>query len=70
MVVTGASSGLGRALELARRGALVVLATRRRDLLVEVARRCGPHASVVKTDLTNAEDVENLARLAGRWSAC
>src|SRR3712207_4150358 len=42
VVITGASSGIGRAaaLSFARRGARVVLAARRADLLEEVARAC------------------------------
>jgi NAD(P)-dependent dehydrogenase (short-subunit alcohol dehydrogenase family) len=57
VLVTGASSGIGRetALLLARRGARVALAARRRDLLEEVAaviRDDGGVALVVPTDVT------------------
>jgi NAD(P)-dependent dehydrogenase (short-subunit alcohol dehydrogenase family) len=66
VVLTGASSGLGRAtaFELARRGAKLVLAARRTDALRDVAAKCGPNATVVETDVTIEDDVENLARIA------
>jgi len=61
-IVTGASSGLGRAvaLWLARRGADVALVARRRDLLEEVAvevRALGRRALVVPTDVAVREEV-------------
>jgi short-subunit dehydrogenase len=72
-VVTGASSGIGRAtaLALAQRGADVVLAARRPDALEEVAAECrelGAQALVVPTDVTDPEQVERLAQRAmGRF---
>jgi short-subunit dehydrogenase len=60
-LVTGASSGIGRAvaLELARRGAHVVLFARREDRLAEVAgqieRDFGRRAIPVAGDVTQAE---------------
>jgi len=56
--VTGASSGIGRALalELARRGADLVLLARRGDRLVEVAdevRRLGRRAETIVGDVTD-----------------
>jgi NAD(P)-dependent dehydrogenase (short-subunit alcohol dehydrogenase family) len=68
VVLTGASSGLGRAsaIALARRGARLVLAARRRDALEETARSCarsGEH-TVVETDVTREADVSELARRA------
>jgi short-subunit dehydrogenase len=69
VVITGASSGLGRAaaLELARTGATLVLAARRADALAAVAAKCeqlGARATFVPTDVTIEEEVEWLARTA------
>jgi short-subunit dehydrogenase len=69
VVITGASSGIGRAaaLEFAGNGASVVVAARRQDALREVARECesaGAQVSAVPTDVTDARQVNNLARLA------
>ena len=69
VVITGASSGIGRAtaLAFARRGANVVLAARRGDLLDDVARECerlGVRAIAVVTDVSDAEAVDRLAAAA------
>lgn len=66
VVITGASSGFGRgaALEFARKGAKLVLASRREDVLREVAAECaaeGAEAIVVATDVSRREEVERLA---------
>ncbi len=70
VVITGASSGIGRAtaLEFARNGANVVVAARRELLLQEVADECqqvsGNEALAVVTDVTDEFAVKNLARHA------
>ncbi|MFN5410508.1 SDR family oxidoreductase, partial [Bradyrhizobium sp.] len=71
VVVTGASSGIGRAtaLALAREGASVVLAARRENVLKDVALECetlGGRAIAVATDVTDADAVKRLAEQAVR----
>ena len=69
-VVTGASSGIGRAvaLEFARRGANLVIAARRRELLDEVAQRCREHGvecTTIVADVANRADCKRLIDAAG-----
>lgn len=67
VVITGASSGIGRATAraFAEKGASVVLAARREETLQEVATECrnlGARALVVPTDVTDEEATQELAR--------
>ncbi|MBN9523161.1 SDR family NAD(P)-dependent oxidoreductase [bacterium] len=69
VVLTGASSGIGRAtaVELGRRGAAVVLAARSEDELRDAAeevRAAGGRPLVVPTDVADFAQVEHLARTA------
>jgi NADP-dependent 3-hydroxy acid dehydrogenase YdfG len=66
-LVTGASSGVGRAisLKLAEEGASVILVGRRVDSLKAVAKECeqvGPKASFHQLDLENGEAIQQLAK--------
>lgn len=69
MVITGASSGIGRAtaLEWARLGGSVVLAARSEEVLDKVAHDCeqsGGKALVIKTDVSKEKEVNQLAAKA------
>ena len=76
-IVTGSSSGLGRAITLAyaREGARIVCADLRPTARAEVAselaintdelvKRNGGQAIFVKTDVSKSDEVENLAKRA------
>ncbi len=68
-IITGASSGIGKALaiEAAKQGADVVLAARNEERLKQVAESCksfGSDAIFVKTDVTQKQDCENLTNKA------
>jgi short-subunit dehydrogenase len=67
VVITGASRGIGRATAqaFARRGAALLLAARREEVLDEVVAECeaaGGQAIAVPTDVTDQDAVHALAR--------
>lgn len=61
-VVTGASSGIGAATvkELAKHGAIVVMAARRTERLKELAESIETETLAITTDVSKRSDVENL----------
>ena len=73
VLITGASSGIGRALAMAcaRRGARVGLAARSRERLLEVEkmiRDTGGEAMAVLTDVTNAGEIDRMVeRTLEKW---
>lgn len=73
VLVTGASSGIGRALavELGRRGAHVAVLARRAELLFDVAgevERAGGQSLALTADVRNAVEVEKaVARVGELW---
>jgi NAD(P)-dependent dehydrogenase (short-subunit alcohol dehydrogenase family) len=67
-IITGAGRGIGRAaaVELAKRGCQLSLASRSEDQLGETARLAGSGA-VMRTDVTDARQIDSLvARTIGR----
>lgn len=69
-VVTGASAGIGRAcaLQLAARGAKLLLVARRQERLDEVIRECGANARGLVLDVTAPDAITKL-REAGAFGA-
>ena len=71
VVITGASSGIGKAaaFAFAAQGANLVLGARRDEALFEVAeeaQRYGVHAIAVPSDVTDLEDMRQLASTAAQ----
>lgn len=69
IVITGASSGVGRAaaLEFAKHKAILILAARNENALSNIAAECesfGSEVITVKTDVTHANAVQQLADTA------
>ena len=69
VVITGASSGVGRAaaLQFAKHKAILVLAARNEEALENLADECesfNSKVTVVPTDVTDANSVQNLASTA------
>ena len=69
VVITGASSGIGRAtaLKFAEAGDTVVVAARRKNLLNELVDECeelGTEALAVETDVSDMDSMEKLAKTA------
>jgi short-subunit dehydrogenase len=64
-VITGASSGIGRALatDLARRGARLILAARRLDRLEELARDLGGQHFCIAADVSRTEDCHRIVAI-------
>jgi short-subunit dehydrogenase len=72
VIITGASSGIGRelALQLAKAGARLALAARRKEILDQVAEECrrlGGEAAVFPTDV---QDLEQCRALAAGTVSC
>src|SRR5262245_20201860 len=72
IVITGASSGVGKAmaLVLAQHGAKLVLAARREKALNEVVAECnglGAMAIAVPTDMRSVESIQQLATKANAF---
>jgi len=66
VVVTGASSGIGRAVaEMLSTSYHVVLVARRGDVLAELAARLGAYTNVVATDLTVESELRAAAESIG-----
>jgi NAD(P)-dependent dehydrogenase (short-subunit alcohol dehydrogenase family) len=73
VVVTGASSGIGRATaeRFAREGARVAVFARSRDKLRELAAGHGERMLAVAGDVASADDIERLfAETEARFGAC
>jgi len=71
VVITGASSGIGRAtaLRFAKNGDTLVVAARRKNLLNDLVDECeelGAEALAVEADVSEEKSVQKLAKAAGK----
>lgn len=66
IVITGASSGAGRAMaiELAKRGATLMLAARREEALKEVAADCADFGSKAEIQFCDVKEMQSIQLLA------
>lgn len=66
VIITGASSGLGEAMarKLAAKGAKLVLGARRLDNLKRIQKDLGENVRIMACDVTDAAQVDQLAKLA------
>ena len=62
ILITGASSGIGRAIAVAcaKSGAKCILVARNEERLNQVAAECGQDASVEKVDVANVSELASL----------
>lgn len=65
-IITGASSGIGEAVAkvLAENGAKVVISARREERLKKIADEIGENAAYFVSDVSNLDDMKNLASFA------
>jgi short-subunit dehydrogenase len=63
VIITGATSGIGRALVvlMAQRGAKVAAVGRREDRLQALAKECGPNVIAITADVSREDECERVA---------
>lgn len=68
VLITGASSGIGRAiaLSLGKAGAEVFLLARRKEKLEELAREIGPKSHILVADVNDKDIAKKIADLTGK----
>ncbi|HOP05948.1 MAG TPA: SDR family NAD(P)-dependent oxidoreductase [candidate division Zixibacteria bacterium] len=64
VLITGASSGIGRACaeKFAEEGARLILAARRKERLIELARKLNTPVHIIELDVTNRQAVETALK--------
>jgi len=65
VIVTGASSGIGKAVAelFSRKGAKLVLAARSKDKLTKLSKQL-PHSLPIVADMTKEKDIKNMVKKA------